>query len=98
MMLLPFANLTFDQLTLEGARILVISAYSREESIRCCKKVEVRLKSNLQICSKKKLITYNPIEDIELPSPPKKNHAAIVEPRELALLVKAVWGYGELTS
>ena len=93
---LPFiANLTFDQLTLEVLEdrvfqpILERKAYAVE-----------RLKSDLnqifKFARKRKLITYNPIEDIELPSPPKKNHAAIVEPRELALLVKAVWGYGEL--
>lgn len=94
---LPFiANLTFDQLTLEVLEDRVFQPILERKAYAVAKRLKSDLNQIFKFARKRKLITYNPIEDIELPSPPKKNHAAIVEPRELALLVKAVWGYGEL--
>lgn len=94
---LPYiANLTFDQLTLEVLEDRVFQPILERKAYAVAKRLKSDLNQIFKFARKRKLITYNPIEDIELPSPPKKNHAAIVEPRELALLVKAVWGYGEL--
>ena len=94
---LPFvANLTFDQLTLEVLEDRVFQPILDRKAYAVAKRLKSDLSQIFKFARKRKLITYNPIEDIELPSPPKKNHAAIVEPRELALLVKAVWSYDEL--
>lgn len=94
---LPYiANLTFDQLTLEVLEDRVFQPILERKAYAVAKRLKSDLNQIFKFARKRKLITYNPIEDIELPSPPKKNHAAIVEPRELALLVKAVWSYDEL--
>lgn len=94
---LPYiANLTFDQLTLEVLEDRVFQPLLERKAYAVAKRLKSDLNQIFKFARKRKLITYNPIEDIELPSPPKKNHAAIVEPRELALLVRAVWSYDEL--
>lgn len=94
---LPYiANLTFDQLTLEVLEDRIFQPILSRRAYSVAKRLKSDLNQIFKFARKRKLITYNPIEDIELPSPPKKNHAAITEPRELASLVRAVWQYGEV--
>lgn len=45
---------------------------------------------------KKKLIQYNPIEDIELPNPQGGNFAAVTEEQDLAPLLNKIWSYSKL--
>lgn len=94
---LPYiANLTFDQLTLEVMEDRIFQPILARGAYSVAKRLKSDLNQIFKFARKRKLIIYNPIEDIELPTPPKTNHAAITEPRELASLVKAVWRYGEV--
>lgn len=80
---LPYiANLTFDQLTLELLKDRVFQPILERKAYAIAKRLKSDLNQIFKFARKRKLITYNPIEDIELPSPPKNNHAAIVETRE----------------
>lgn len=93
---LPYiGKLSFDQLTLEVIEDRVFEPILEREAYSVAKRLKSDLNQIFKFARKRKLITYNPIEDIDLPTPPKKNHPAITEPHELAALVKAVWQYGE---
>jgi hypothetical protein len=62
--------------------------------------VAKRLKSDLnqifKSARKKKLIQYNPIEDIELPKPQGGNFAAVTEEQDLAPMLNKIWNYSKL--
>ena len=94
---LPYiGKLSFDQLTLEVIEDRIFQPILERHAYSVAKRLKSDLNQIFKFARKRKLITYNPIEDIDLPTPPKKNHAAITEPHELASLVKAVWRYGEI--
>jgi hypothetical protein len=61
--------------------------------------VAKRLKSDLnqifKSARKKKLIQYNPIEDIELPKPQGGNFAAVTEEQDLAPMLNKIWNYSQ---
>ncbi|MFH3575257.1 integrase, partial [Acinetobacter baumannii] len=44
---------------------------------------------------KKKLVQYNPVEDIELPNPQRGNFAAVTEEQDLAPMLVKIWNYSK---
>ena len=93
---LPYiGKLSFDQLTLELLEDRVFQPILERKAYAVAKRLKSDLNQIFKFARKRKLITYNPIEDIELPTPPKKNHPAITEAKDLSALVKAIWSYPE---
>lgn len=88
--------LSFDQLSLEVLEDRVFNPILKREAYSVAKRLKSDLNQIFKFARKRKLITYNPVEDVDVPTPPKKNHPAIIEPRDLTELVRAVWGYGQL--
>ena len=94
---LPYiGKLSFDQLTSELLEDRVFQPILEREAYAVAKRLKSDLNQIFKLARKRKLITYKPIEDIELPTQPKKNHPAITKSRDLGPLIKAVWQYSEL--
>jgi integrase len=93
---LPYiGKLSFDQITLAVLEDRVFNRILERQAYSVAKRLKSDLNQIFKFARKRKLITYNPIEDIELPSPPVKNHPAVTEPKDLSELVKAIWSYAD---
>lgn len=89
-------NLTFPQITLELLEAKVFKRIIERGALSVAKRLKSDLNQIFKSARKKKLIQYNPIEDLELPRPQSGNFAAVTEEQDLALLVNKIWNYSKL--
>lgn len=66
------------------------------EALSVAKHLKSDLNQIFKSARKKKLIQYNPIEDIELPNPQGGNFAAVTEEQHLAPMLYKIWNYSKL--
>ncbi len=89
-------DLTFPQLTLEILEIKVFKRIIERGALSVAKRLKSDLNQIFKSARKKKLIQYNPIEDIELPKPQGGNFAAVTEEQDLAPMLNKIWNYSKL--
>lgn len=89
-------DLTFPQLTLEILEIKVFKRIIERGALSVAKRLKSDLNQIFKSARKKKLIQYNPIEDIELPKPQGGNFAGVTEEQDLAPMLNKIWNYSKL--
>ena len=89
-------DFTFPQLTLEILEIKVFKRIVEHGALSVAKRLKSNLNQIFKSARKKKLIQYNPIEDIELPKPQGGNFAAVTEEQDLAPMLNKIWNYSKL--
>jgi len=89
-------DMTFPQLTAEVLEAKVFQRIIDREALSVAKRLKSDLNQIFKSARKKKLIQYNPIEDIELPNPQGGNFAAVTEEQELAPMLNKVWNYSRI--
>lgn len=89
-------DLTFPQLTLEILEAKVFKRIIDRGALSVAKRLKSDLNQIFKSARKKKLIQYNPIEDIDLPKPQGGNFAAVTEEQDLAPMLNKIWNYSKL--
>lgn len=89
-------DLTFPQLTLEALEAKVFKRIIDRGALSVAKRLKSDLNQIFKSARKKKLIQYNPIEDIDLPKPQGGNFAAVTEEQDLAPMLNKVWNYSQI--
>lgn len=89
-------DMSFPQLTLEILEIKVFKRIIERGALSVAKRLKSDLNQIFKSARKKKLIQYNPIEDIELPKPQSGNFAAVTEEQDLAPMLNKIWNYSKL--
>ncbi|KMV05391.1 phage integrase family protein [Acinetobacter baumannii] len=90
------SELTFPQLTLEILETKVFKRIVERGALSVAKRLKSDLNQIFKSARKKKLIQYNPIEDIELPKPQAGNFPAVTEEQDLAPMLNKIWNYSKL--
>lgn len=88
---MQFSHLTAD--ILEG---LIFKRIIERNALSVAKRLKSDLNQIFKLARKKKLIQFNPLEDIELPNPQGGNFAAVTEEGDFTVLVRQVWRYPQL--
>lgn len=91
-------DMSFPQLTLEVLEAKVFQRIIDRGALSVAKRLKSDLNQIFKSARKKKLIQYNPIEDIELPNPQGGNFAAVTEEQDLAPMLNKIWNYSKLHS
>jgi len=86
-------NMTFQQLTFELLEINIFKRILDRGALSVAKRIKADLYQIFRIARKKKIIQYNPIEDIELPTRQGKNFPAITEEKDLRPMLRNIWQY-----
>lgn len=89
-------DMSFPQLTLDVLEVKVFQRIIERGALSVAKRLKSDLNQIFKSARKKKLIQYNPIEDIELPNPQGGNFAAVTEEQDLAPLLNKIWSYSKL--
>ncbi|EXR25704.1 phage integrase family protein [Acinetobacter sp. 1281984] len=89
-------DLIFPQLTLEILETKVFKRIVERGALSVAKRLKSDLNQIFKSARKKKLIQYNPIEDIELPKPQAGNFPAVTEEQDLAPMLNKIWNYSKL--
>lgn len=89
-------DMSFPQITVEVLEAKVFQRIINREALSVAKRLKSDLNQIFKSARKKKLIQYNPIEDIELPNPQGGNFAAVTEEQDLAPMLNKIWNYSKL--
>ncbi len=89
-------DLIFPQLTLEVLEAKVFKRIIDRGALSVAKRLKSDLNQIFKSARKKKLIQYNPIEDIDLPKPQGGNFAAVTEEQDLAPMLNKIWNYSQI--
>ena len=84
-------DMSFPQITVVVLEAKVFQRIIDREALLVAKRIKSDLKQIFKSARKKKLIQYNPIEDIELPNPQRGNFAAVTEEQDLAPMLNKIW-------
>lgn len=96
---LPYiGDLQFSQLTAEVLEGMVFKRIIERNALSVAKRLKSDLNQIFKLARKKKLVQFNPIEDIDLPNPEGGNFAAVTEQNEFTSLVRQIWRYPQLHS
>ncbi|MGQ1456934.1 tyrosine-type recombinase/integrase [Acinetobacter baumannii] len=94
---LPYiGDMTFPQLTLEVLEVKIFQRIIDRGALSVAKRLKPDLNQIFKSARKKKLIQYNPVEDIELPNPQRGNFAAVTEEQDLAPMLVKIWNYSKI--
>lgn len=86
----------FSQLTADILEGLIFKRIIERNALSVAKRLKSDLNQIFKLARKKKLIQFNPLEDIELPNPQGGNFAAVTEEGDFTALVRQVWRYPQL--
>lgn len=93
---LPYiGDMTFPQLTLEVLEVKIFQRIIDRGALSVAERLKSDLNQIFKSARKKKLVQYNPVEDIKLPNPQRGNFAAVTEEQDLAPMLVKIWNYSK---
>lgn len=87
--------MTFPQLTLEVLEVKIFQRIIDRGALSVAERLKSDLNQIFKSARKKKLVQYNPVEDIKLPNPQRGNFAAVTEEQDLAPMLVKIWNYSK---